>query len=751
VLTIVCMLALCFPWQKIPCAYGFSAVHGGKTLRRQARRAGQMGKVRLLSGRDRHETALGKSVTSFVHNFFKKGGARTEYMRHVGADTSDERYKLSLVTNLLKNSDTRVVDKIRVLSFASERHEAFQEHALYKIDSADDGGPLSLLGVVHGKSGNFYDVAYMPAVLSNLDDHGQRVEAIKKVRGVLRKPGFGGHPHRCGLLIIVENTTVYEDTTSVHIDAQVSSQSDVYTSWRDAICNEGFRELKTWTIRSTNISTWYRLSAFVPDTAPGQSGTNALMWSLQDMSAAQVAGGKNDFHVAIVGGGLGGTALALELKKRCVPFTVFEKDSSFDCRKQGYALTIQQAHSALRQCGIDMESLFKASVSSKSHISLNSVGEVLGHYSGAQQTTQKHLSLEERMSIYDSYADEFTGIVCVRSRGGESSRSGHVDIRRRHNIHIPRQLLREMLFKSDDLESSFRWNQRIVDVEQVDGSDKVCLVLNSGERCETSVVVGADGIFSGVRRALENLSVNLQTQKPLQYLGLIVILGISPSWLFTATRKGNSGDGSPRTIQWVDGNARAFTMPYDHFNTMWQVSFPIGEEEAMKLTNIGPALKELTLERLAEWDHALIEAIQYTDPGLVSGHPVYDRDPIQCSDFLGTLRGKESLITLLGDAAHPMSPFKGQGANQALLDAAALSKLLHSSMLGSQRRGAFGARSVAESLRLFEREMCARTESVVIKSRQAAVFLHNEEALTPGDVSRANAAAYGLLNDEADD
>ena len=46
--------------------------------------------------------------------------------------------------------------------------------------------------------------------------------------------------------------------------------------------------------------------------------------------------------IAIVGGGLGGTALALALQRKGLPFVILEKDSNFTSRKQGYALTLQQ-------------------------------------------------------------------------------------------------------------------------------------------------------------------------------------------------------------------------------------------------------------------------------------------------------------------------------------------------------------------------------------------------------------------------
>ncbi|MTD52581.1 FAD-dependent oxidoreductase [Amycolatopsis pithecellobii] len=47
-------------------------------------------------------------------------------------------------------------------------------------------------------------------------------------------------------------------------------------------------------------------------------------------------------------------------------------------------------------------------------------------------------------------------------------------------------------------------------------------------------------------------------------------------------------------------------------------------------------------------------------------------------DRKGARRWSRGAVTLLGDAAHPMSPFLGQGTNQALLDADVLAKMLSS-------------------------------------------------------------------------
>ena len=84
--------------------------------------------------------------------------------------------------------------------------------------------------------------------------------------------------------------------------------------------------------------------------------------------------------IAIIGGGIGGAALALALQRRGLTATVYERDASFDQRSQGYGLTMQQGANALAQLGLSDE---VHGVSSSIHFSFLPCGEMLGAFGRA--------------------------------------------------------------------------------------------------------------------------------------------------------------------------------------------------------------------------------------------------------------------------------------------------------------------------------------------------------------------------------
>ena len=117
---------------------------------------------------------------------------------------------------------------------------------------------------------------------------------------------------------------------------------------------------------------------------------------------------------------------------------------------------------------------------------------------------------------------------------------------------------------------------------------------------------------------------------------------------------------------------------------------------------------------------------------LITGYPAYDRN-ILTREWFPT----KSRVTLIGDAAHPMSPFKGQGANQALLDALSLARILYK---------APEENSIQHTLRAFEAEMLPRSAVKVTASADAARFLHTDVAIFEGNVSRGDAAKITRKN-----
>lgn len=391
-------------------------------------------------------------------------------------------------------------------------------------------------------------------------------------------------------------------------------------------------------------------------------------------------------HVAIIGGGIGGIALAVACLHRGIPFTTYERDGAFEARSQGYGLTLQQASKAIEGLGVFE---LKAGLVSTRHVVHTTEGKIIGEWG-------------------------------IRKWG----RSDDKVKPKRTNIHIARQSLRAALLEQLGGDGTVQWGHQLIDFKEGDGGEVDLRFEVAGEikNAKAGLLVGADGIRSTVRKLLIG-----EEASPLRYLGCIVILGICP--LANLDGLEDSLLDSATVFQTANGNERMYMMPYASDSVMWQLSFPMPEDEAKELSARGAqALKEEACRR-CDWHDPIPQILRATEVSLVSGYPVYDR-ALLVPELLK--KGKKS--TLIGDAAHPMSPFKGQGANQALLDALALARAIIKGCGPYAQDGIGNLRKAV--LNDFESEMLERSATKVKDSAEAAEFLHSEVAIHESDAPR---------------
>lgn len=390
-------------------------------------------------------------------------------------------------------------------------------------------------------------------------------------------------------------------------------------------------------------------------------------------------------HVAIIGGGIGGMALAVACLHRGIPFTVYERDLHFESRSQGYGLTLQQAHTALKGFGIyELED----GVVSTRHLAHKPDGTVIGEWG---------------MRKWDT---------------GTNTTS------KKTNIHIARQALRRALLEQLGDHQNIQWNHQLQGIKQNEdtGYQLDFEVAGKLQTAHADLIVGADGIRSSVRSILAGPQRN-----PLRYLDCIVILGICK--LKDLTDVESALLDSATVFQTADGNARMYMMPYDADSVMWQFSVPLAEEEAKKLSALGAEALKDAVQRKADWHAPIPQIVSATHLSLISGYPVYDREiltPEKMQDW--------GNVTLLGDAAHPMSPFKGQGANQALLDALALARKITKGCTPTKKWTKANLRK--NVLAKFEKEMLKRSAVKVAASAKAGQVLHSQKILQERDGPR---------------
>ncbi len=390
-----------------------------------------------------------------------------------------------------------------------------------------------------------------------------------------------------------------------------------------------------------------------------------------------IADSENYPHVAIIGAGIGGVALAVACLHRGIPFTLYERDSSFDERAQGYGLTLQQASNAIK--GLGLFSLKDTSHSTR-HVVHTTEGKEIAEW-------------------------------------GRRTHSNMSKFPKRRNVHIPRQSLRLALLEQLGDRDAVQWGYRLVGFTQCEDKSVELSFQVDGEikKAKADLVVGADGVRSVVRRLLIGEDIT-----PLRYLGYAVILGICSLEALKGVE--SSLLDSATVFQTVNGCERIYVMPYSVDSVMWQLSFPMSEEEAKALSARGAqALKEEACRR-AHWHKPIPQMLSATLPAQISGYPLYDRELLKPE-----LLEKVGPFTLIGDAAHPMSPFKGQGANQALLDALALARNISIGCTPLSKWREIGVREAI--LTEFEEEMLERSASKVKDSAEAVEFLHSKGVL----------------------
>jgi salicylate hydroxylase len=205
----------------------------------------------------------------------------------------------------------------------------------------------------------------------------------------------------------------------------------------------------------------------------------------------------------------------------------------------------------------------------------------------------------------------------------------------------------------------------------------------NGAVAEGDVVIATDGIHSELRQFVVPPSRPVFSGS-IAYRGLIPHAQV-PDWPTDAW------------LMWLGKGKHFLAFPVRAGQLVNYVGF-VPADTAMKESWSAPGDPDVLRQDFAGWDpriELLLKEVRQT-----LRWALYDREPL-------TTWTKGSL-TLLGDAAHPMLPHLGQGANQAIEDGMALAKILARADRGH----------LSEALLAYERLRRERVTFVQLGARQ---------------------------------
>lgn len=319
--------------------------------------------------------------------------------------------------------------------------------------------------------------------------------------------------------------------------------------------------------------------------------------------------------IAVIGAGLGGLTFARILHVNGIDTAVYELDVDRHARTQGGMLDIHEesGQAALRAAGLH------------------------------EDFRERVLPGGEAIRILDKQA------TTVFEESDEESSGTRPE--------IDRSDLRDLLLDSLP-ESTVRWGAKATATRTLpDGRHEVSLA--DGSSFTADLLIGADGAWSKVRPLLSDAAPaytgvfvvegdlqNADTRHPeaAKIVGDGMLFALSDSKGFLAHRE-------------TDGSLHVYTT----------VKTELTWAEGIDFSDPAKAKKSV-LQQFTDW-HPSLQALLGEADGALVPRPIFALPT-------GHRWDRVAGATLLGDAAHVMSPFAGEGANSAMQDAAELAAAL---------------------------------------------------------------------------
>jgi salicylate hydroxylase len=181
--------------------------------------------------------------------------------------------------------------------------------------------------------------------------------------------------------------------------------------------------------------------------------------------------------------------------------------------------------------------------------------------------------------------------------------------------------------------------------------DAARLTFANGASAEADIVIAADGIHSELRPHVFPPSQPI-FHGSVAYRGLVPHERL-PDW------------PTDRWQMWLGQGRHFLTFPVRAGKLINYVGF-VPTDEKMKESWSAPGDPDVLRQEFAGWDPRIQQLL--TEVQVTFRWALYDREPLPV-----WTKGR---LSLLGDAAHPMLPHLGQGANQSIEDGMALSIIL---------------------------------------------------------------------------